>query len=97
MEQPGSNALRNRSWGEAGERDRVFALLVPAGGVAPGVGCEAYRLVGALTQTAAGLAARLGPDGRIVQLTEIDSTVVGVDQVTYTLAALLEDAPAPAS
>ena len=55
-----------------------------------------FGLVGAFTQAAAGLAARLGPDGRIVQLTEIASTVVGVDQVTYTLAALLEDAtPTP--
>jgi hypothetical protein len=57
-----------------------------------------FGLVGALTQAAAGLADRLGPEGRIVQLTEIDSNVIGVDQVTYTLAALLEDAaPAPAS
>ena len=43
-----------------------------------------FGLVGAFIQAAAGLAARLGPDGRIVQLTEIASTVVGVDQVTYS-------------
>jgi len=57
-----------------------------------------FGLVGAFTQAATGLAQRLGPNGRIVQLTEIDSNVVGVDQVTFTLAALLEDAaPAPSA
>jgi hypothetical protein len=54
-----------------------------------------FGLIGALTQAAGGLAGRLSPHGRIVQLTEIDHEVVGIDQVKYTLAALLEDA-APA-